>query len=77
MTLRPTDGLTLAKDERARVSLTPYQQITNPDGTVAQREVHGEIGEVRARRFLLQHVLQLHAFFVRELLALDPFARAF
>ena len=39
MTLRPTDGLTLAKDERGRVSLTPYQQITNPDGSISQREV--------------------------------------
>lgn len=39
MTLRPTDGLTLAKDEQGRVSLTPYQTIRNPDGSVAQREV--------------------------------------
>lgn len=39
MTLRPVDGLTLAKDEQARISLTPYQTIRNADGTVAQREV--------------------------------------
>ena len=39
MTLRPTDGLTLAKDEQGRISLTPYQTVRNSDGSVAQREV--------------------------------------
>jgi hypothetical protein len=39
MVLQPRDGLTLAKDQSGRLSLTPYQTVTNPDGTVAQREV--------------------------------------
>lgn len=39
MILQPRDGFTLAKDEAGRVSLTPYQTVLNPDGTVAQREV--------------------------------------
>lgn len=39
MTLRPSDGLTLAKDEQGRISLTPYQTVRNPDGSIAQREV--------------------------------------
>lgn len=39
MVLQPRDGLTLAKDATGRLSLTPYQTVTNPDGTVAQREV--------------------------------------
>lgn len=52
MTLRPTDGLTLAKDERARVSLTPYQQVTNPDGSIAQREVSEACNLPRASSIL-------------------------
>lgn len=39
MTLRPVDGLTLAAGQSERISLTPYQQVTNPDGSIAQREV--------------------------------------
>lgn len=39
MVLQPRDGLILAKGEVGRLSLTPYQTVTNPDGTVAQREV--------------------------------------
>ena len=39
MILQPRDGFTLAKDQAGRVSLTPYQTVLNPDGTVAQREV--------------------------------------
>lgn len=39
MILQPRDGLTLAKDAQGRVSLTPYQTVRNPDGSIAQREV--------------------------------------
>lgn len=39
MTLRPVTGLTLAAGQSERISLTPYQQVTNPDGSIAQREV--------------------------------------
>lgn len=39
MVLQPRDGLTLAAGQSGRVSLTPYQTVVNPDGTVAQREV--------------------------------------
>ena len=39
LTLRPVTGLTLGAGQSERISLTPYQQITNPDGTIAQREV--------------------------------------
>lgn len=39
MILRPTDGLTLANNAEATLDLTPYQTVTNPDGSVAQKEV--------------------------------------
>ena len=39
MILQPRDGLTLAKDATGRLSLTPYQTVTNSDGSIAQREV--------------------------------------
>jgi len=38
MVLQPRDGFTLAKDESAHLSLTPYQQVTGPDGSIGQRE---------------------------------------
>lgn len=37
--LQPRDGLTLAVGATGRLSMTPYQTVLNPDGTVAQREV--------------------------------------
>lgn len=39
MVLQPRDGFVLAADESRRLSLTPYQTVVDPDGTVAQREV--------------------------------------
>jgi len=39
MVLQPRDGITLASGQSARVSLTPYRRVTNPDGSVAQVEV--------------------------------------
>ena len=39
MILQPRDGFVLAHGQTGRISLTPYQTVTNSDGTVAQREV--------------------------------------
>lgn len=39
MVLQPRDGITLAQGAEARLSLTPYQSVTNPDGSVARVEV--------------------------------------
>ena len=39
MILRPQEGMTLPLNQEAVLDLTPYQTVTNPDGSVAQREV--------------------------------------
>lgn len=39
MILRPSEGLVLANNVEATLDLTPYQTVTNPDGTISQLEV--------------------------------------
>lgn len=48
MTLRPVEGLVLPVQSDAEIDLTPYQTVTNPDGTIAQREVSKACNEPRA-----------------------------
>ncbi len=54
LTLRPSEGLILANHAEATLDLTPYQTVTNPDGSVAQREVSKACNDPRAASILWQ-----------------------